>query len=216
MDRFQPIFMRPNVQTSGIIRRIQGFNPFINRRKNRVDLLLAKAKEQHQQGINGDKNAVKEAFCLLERIRLLDPGNHLAEAYYGSATALLGRDATDTQERTEKAKAGLKILDNAVSHEPDNIEIRTLRGYVSFRLPHVYFRRTKTAIEDFEYLVSHFEQNPNLFIDEFYYQLLYDLGVAYKTLSQDQDAETTWKKLLEKTSNPKYRDLISQKTIESN
>ena len=189
------------------------FQPLKRYGKNPSGLLFAKAKELHQQGVNGDQNAVKEAFSLLERIRFFYPGNHLVNAFYGSTIALLGRDAIDTQERTEKAEAGLKILDNAVSCEPDNVEIRILRGYVSFRLPNIYFRRAGTAIEDFEYLVARLEQEPDIFTEEFGCQILYDLGVAYKTLHQDQNAETTWKKLLERTSDPKYRDLISQKTI---
>ncbi len=178
-------------------------------RKNPMDLLFAKAKELHQQGIDGDQNAVIEAFSLLERIRFFSPGNPLVNAFYGSTVALLGRDAIDPQERMEKAQAGLKILDNAVSQDPDNVEIRILRGYVSFKLPNIYFRRTKTAVEDFEYLISRYEQNPDTFTEEFYCQILYDLGTAYKTLHQDQNAETTWNKLLDKTSDPKYRDCLN-------
>ncbi|HBF39918.1 MAG TPA: hypothetical protein DDW50_21735 [Firmicutes bacterium] len=192
------------------------FQPLNQHRKNSIDFLFAKAKELHQLGVDGERNAVKEAFALLERIRRFNPNHPLVNAYYGSTIALLGRDAIDMQERTEKAEAGLKILDHAVSCDPDNVEIRILRGYVSYRLPNMYFRRTKTATEDFEYLVSRFEQDPDIFPDEFYCQILYDLGTSYRALHQEQNAEDTWKKLLERTSDPKYRDLISKKTNTSN
>lgn len=172
--------------------------------------LLIQAIEQHRRGVEGDKEAVQRAYELLERARSLEPENLLAEAYYGSTTALIGRDAIDPMERIKKATGGLKILDKVVSKDPKNIDIRILRAYVSYRLPENFFHRTATAVEDFNYLTIRYELDSGLFSDGFYEQLLYDLGMCYKRLERKREAEETWQKLLSKTKNNKYIDLLRQ------
>jgi len=177
--------------------------------------LFAEAVKLHQYGIAGNKDAVKEAYELLKKIRGMDPNNNLVEAYYGSATALLGRDLVDPMERFKKAVKGLKILDRTVSNDPENTEIRILRAYVSYRLPEMYFHRTATAVEDFSYLVSRYEQDPSVFSEEFYWQILFDLGFANKTLGQNQEAESVWLKLLSITGDTKYKGLLKQHGIKT-
>lgn len=172
--------------------------------------LFEQAVALHKKGVDGDKEAVNQAYDLLKKIMNMVPQNHLVEAYFGSVTALQGRDATDPMERFNKAIKGLKMLDQAVLEEPDNTEIRTLRAYVSYQLPETYFHRTATAIEDFSYMVSQYEADPGVFSPEFYHKILYDLGASYKVLEQNQEAEKTWEKLLSQTPNNKYRRLLRQ------
>ncbi|MGI6605415.1 MAG: tetratricopeptide repeat protein [bacterium] len=177
------------------------------------DDLLAEAIELHNLGVNGDKEAVQKCYELLQQIRETNPDNVLAEAYFGSATSLLGRDAIDPNKRFKLAIQGVKILDQAVSKAPDNIDIRTLRGYVCLRLPELYFHRTATAIEDFTYLVSRYEQDQP-FSTEFYWKILFDLGVAYKQIEQIKEAEATWRKLLSAAPDPKYFTLVAREGME--
>lgn len=176
--------------------------------------LLDEAKSLHERGVAGDKEAVKKAYELLKKLRRLAPQNRLVEAYFGSATALLGRDALDPNERFKKAMKGLKILDESVARASENTEIRTLRGYVSYRLPEMYFHRTATAIEDFAHLVSRYEQDPSVFSTEFYCQLLFDLGSSYKRLGRNQEAESVWYKLLSKTKDAKFLKLLKQEGMD--
>jgi hypothetical protein len=169
---------------------------YIFGRHNRVpDLLLTRVLELHQQGIQGDKDAVKEAFDLLETIRRFYPAHQLVKAYYGSILTLLGRDAVDPIERLEKVRLGLKFLDDAVQTEPDNIEIRITRGYVCSRLPEVFFHRTATGVADFTYIITRYEQDPKIISNSFYKQLLKDLAQAYQTLGREQDAQSIHQKL---------------------
>ncbi|MFZ5634428.1 MAG: tetratricopeptide repeat protein [Bacillota bacterium] len=170
--------------------------------------LFAQAVSLHKLGVEGDKEAVKEAYKLLEKLRELIPQNNLVEAYYGSATSLLGRDAVDPTERFNKAIRGLKILDGSVAREPENIEVRTLRAYVSYRLPEKFFHRTGTAVEDLSYLATRYEHDPGVFSPEFYRQVLFDLGASFKRLGQNREAESTWQKLLSPTRDPKYIELL--------
>ena len=169
--------------------------------------LFAQAVSLHKLGVEGDRDSVKEAFKLLEKLRELAPQNTLVEAYYGSATSLLGRDAVNPTERFNKAIRGLKILDSVVAHEPESVEIRTLRAYVCYRLPENFFHRTGTAVEDLSYLAARYDSDPP-FSHEFYCQVLFDLGAAYKRLSQSREAESTWQKLLSVTRDPKYIELL--------
>ncbi|MCL5057512.1 MAG: tetratricopeptide repeat protein [Actinobacteria bacterium] len=169
--------------------------------------LFTQAVNLHKLGVEGDQDAVKEAHKLLEKLRSLAPKNTLAEAYYGSATSLLGRDAANPTERFNKAIRGLKILDSVVAREPESIEIRTLRAYVCYRLPENFFHRTGTAVEDLSYLAARYEGDPS-FSQDFYCQVLFDLGASYKRLSQDQEAESTWQKLLSSAKDPKYIELL--------
>lgn len=107
------------------------------------------------------------------------------------------------------AKRGLKALDQAIKAEPNNSEIRVLRGNVAFRLPEIYFKRTKTAIEDFQFLIKGYEDKRNNISKEQYSEFLLNLGIAYKTLGDNQNAENIWGKLL-KMNNSKYKKIIEK------
>lgn len=164
----------------------------------------------HELALKGDKGAVKKAYESFKEIHKLDPQDHLAEAYLGSVTTLLGRDAIDPNEKLRFVLQGLKTMDGVVLKEPENIKIRSLRAYVSFNLPEMFFHRTASAIGDFNYLVSCYEQDKNVFSEKFYWQVLFDLGVAYRRLERKSEAKVTWDKLLKITNDPKYKKLISQ------
>ncbi len=60
------------------------------------------ALELHQKGIQGNTEAVKQAYSILKRIRTTVPDNNLVEAYFGSITTLQGRDELDPLERIKK------------------------------------------------------------------------------------------------------------------
>ncbi len=163
----------------------------------------------HQQAINGDKQAAKKAYEILKKVKLKAVNHPLVEAYYGSSSALIARDHPDLMEKMNLAKRGLKALDNAVKADPMNSEIRILRGNVAFRLPEMYFKRTKTAIEDFQFLTKGYEDKKINISKEQYCEYLLKLGNAYKTLGDSQNAEDTWEVLL-KMNNSKYKKLIEQ------
>jgi tetratricopeptide (TPR) repeat protein len=103
----------------------------------------------------------------------------------------------------------MKALDQAIKLEGNNVEIRMLRGNVAYRLPEVYFKRTKTAIEDFQYLIKAFEGNNRDISKEQYYEILLKLGASYKTVGNSQRAEETWNKLLS-LNNSKYKTLVEK------
>lgn len=171
---------------------------------------FTEAVNLHNLGVGGDKEAVEKAHEMFKQICAEDPDNHLAAAYLGSVTALLGRDHPNLNEKFRLATKGLKFLDQAVSKEPQNTEIRILRGHVCFNLPDMYFHRLTTAVEDFEFLISRYRRNKRIFTRDFYIKTIFDLGSAYKQLGRDEEAEAVWKKILLLTNDPKYLNLLRQ------
>ncbi|WP_139489877.1 hypothetical protein [Brevibacillus dissolubilis] len=175
--------------------------------------MFEEVKQWHQKGIEGDKEAVKQASSLMAKIRLKVFNNTLVDAYHGSIQALQARDLISPMDRLDKANKGLKALDRAVAKEPDNQEIRFLRGNVAFNLPEMYFHRNKTAVEDFEFLIALYEKDSKAFAKETYWKLLYKLGAAYKNLEKETEAKAAWQKLLSKTTDTGYRKLLQDEGI---
>lgn len=180
---------------------------------NSWEPLFEEAKELHQKAVDGDEKAVKEVFKQLKEIRKKAPSNNLVEAYYGSTIALLGRDASDTMDRFRLVRKGMKILDSAVQKEPNNTEIRILRGYVSYNIPEMYFQRTSTAIEDFEFLISQYEKDSSIFSENMFWKLLYDLGVSYKRVEKPDNSKRTFVKLLKQEPSQEYKELVEHEGI---
>ncbi|TFB21362.1 hypothetical protein E3U55_08585 [Filobacillus milosensis] len=170
--------------------------------------MFGEAKKLHEKAVNGDEKAVKKVFKLLKEVKKKVPSNNLVEAYYGSVIALLGRDASDTMDRFRLVRKGMKILDEIVEKEPENIEIRMLRGYVSYNIPEMYFQRTSTAAEDFNYLIEQRENDSSIFSEKMYWQILYDLGVSYKRLDNHQEASKIFGKLLRLDPDDEFKALI--------
>lgn len=163
----------------------------------------------HQQGVSGDKRSVQEASRLLAQLNTLVPGNNLVLAYYGSSLCLLGRDLEDPVERSASVIRGLKFLDQAVVTEPDNFEIRIMRGNIGINLPEMYFHRNHTAVEDFKYLIGCYERYPDLVPTELYFQFLYSLSIAYGNLGEKEASETFLKRLCHESHDPKYKALLA-------
>ena len=181
---------------------------------NSYPKLLDQAILFYLQGVKGDEEAVNKAYKLLNEIRTKVPQNNLVNAYYGSVITLIGRDAVDPMKRFEKTLKGLKILDRAVDKEPENIQIRTLRANVCSKLPEIYFHRTTTAIEDYNYLLTCYEKDSTILPAASYYQFLYELGVAYQNIEQKDNAEACWEKLRTQTKGTAYHDFFFLKRDE--
>lgn len=164
----------------------------------------------YKKGLEGDSDAVKKSYEILNDLNSTYPDNTLTQAYFGCLTTLLGRDELDPNKRFTWVMKGLKDLDKAVAKEPNNVEIRNLRGHVCLRLPEIYFHRTSTAVEDFTHLVSRYEKDNSIMSEEMYYEILFDLGTAYKGINKVLEAQKIWDKLLDATKDPKYVNWVKR------
>ncbi|MCY7486848.1 hypothetical protein [Paenibacillus alvei] len=137
------------------------------------------AKKLLQDGVEGDKKAAKRANEKLVKLRETQPHNALIEAYYGSSLALLSRDAVNLVEKEEKALESLEALNQAVIWDPNEKEIRFLRGSVCLHLPESYFYCSKIAIEDFTFLLDRYQQGSNYLTQKQVREVLRKLSKAY-------------------------------------
>lgn len=174
----------------------------------RKESLLIEAIRLHEVAVAGDKAAVEKAYEILEQLRSIDPHDPLVQAFYGSIITLFARDMIDPRERVSKGLQGHRILTQAVEKDPHNLWARILRAFVSYRLPEDFFHRTHIAVEDFDYLVSRYQEDPAVFTPQFYSEILYHLGCAHRTLDEPEKANAVWSKLWRETTEPRYRDLL--------
>lgn len=170
--------------------------------------LVAKGVSLHDKARRGDAHATREAYEVFKLAHQLDPDDATICAYYGSALALLGRDAVDPNLKVQNALKGLKLLDRAAQDDPDNITVRTLRAYVNYRVPEHFFNRTSVAVEDFSYLAKRYEEDSSLLSRSSYWEILYHLGKAYQTLQETDQARATWQKLIAVKPSLRYLRLL--------
>ena len=150
---------------------------------------LQTAIRLHSEGVNGNKSAVLKAFDLFKSLYEKEPNNTEIAAYYGSATALMGRDETNLTKRMKYALSGLKLLDSVVEQSPNSSLVRFLRGNVCYRLPEMYFHRTDTAIEDFKFLVDLYEKDHSILTKSEYETVLNNLIKACATLNKTEESK---------------------------
>lgn len=170
--------------------------------------LLAKGVSLHDKARRGDGHATREAVELFKVAHQLDPDDPTVCAYYGSALALIGRDAVDPNLKVQYALKGLKFLDRAAQAAPDNVAVRTLRAYVNYRVPEHFFNRTSIAVQDFTYLAERYEKEPGLLSRGSYWEILYHLGKAHQTLEEHEQAKAVWQKLIAANPSRKYLRLL--------
>jgi lipopolysaccharide biosynthesis regulator YciM len=153
------------------------------------------AKMLHNKGVDGDKKAVKIANEELLKLRETEPDNALIEAYYGSSLALLARDAVKPLEKADKAQEGLDALNRAVTLDPNQKEIRLLRANVCLRLPESFFQCSKTAIEDFSFLLDRNQESSSYLTQTQVSEILRNLSTAYQNAGKPDEANMVLQRL---------------------
>ena len=188
---------------------------------------LQTAISLHSEGVNGNKSAVLKAFDLFKSLYEMEPNNTEIAAYYGSATALMGRDEANLTKRMKYALSGLKLLDSVVEQSPNSYLVRFLRGNVCYRLPEMYFHRTDTAIKDFKFLINLYEEDNSILTKSEYETILNNLIKACATLNKTEESKhykEKFKALLQTsngnnashaidTNNTNQEDQIQQESI---
>lgn len=162
------------------------------------------AKKLLQDGVDGDKKAAKRAHETLLSLREAQPHHALIEAYYGSSLALLSRDAVKLVEKEEKALESLEVLNQAVEMDPNEKEIRFVRGSVCLHLPESYFYSSRIAIEDFTFLLDRYQQDSNYLSQKQVRGVLRKLSKAYQNSGNPAKANEVSQRLA--SMYPKKKD----------
>ncbi len=165
----------------------------------------------YDQALAGSLEATRQAVDFFEEALEQDPNNEMLQALYYDCTSLVGRYSQDSFKMFGSAINGVKSFDSLLAEHPNDIELRFLRAYHSFRLPEAFFKRNASAIADFEYLLECYEKDPSLFPVESYWQLLLDLGVAYERLDRNEEAWRSWEKLIAQNPEPRYLEIVKKR-----
>ena len=108
---------------------------------------LAEAIELHDAARDGDEEAVDPAIKMLTVLNRADPENVEVIAYLGSSYALVAGYGTGWFARWHNGRKGLKLLDQALEHAPENFTVRMVRARVYEAMP-TFLGYADDAIEE--------------------------------------------------------------------
>lgn len=163
----------------------------------------------HGLAVAGSKPAAKAALDLWQKAFETDPRDAVAQAYLGSCLALVGRDSGDPQKFFGHTIKGLIMINRAVEQDCNNLRLRVLRAYLKHSLPSSFLQQTGGAVEDFHFLKMCYELDSTVFSEEFYHQVIYNLGAALLKAGETQKAIKVWEQLLQVSSDPRYKHLLN-------
>lgn len=114
---------------------------------------LCAARQSYYAAVAGNPAAARQATAAFEaRLREV-PGEPLSRAYLGSLRMLEGARTWVLPRKLALVQEGLRLLDEAVTAQPGNAEIRFLRAASAYHLPPLFGRRAQVE-EDFAWLTE--------------------------------------------------------------
>jgi len=142
------------------------------------NILLNLGRYYHDIGGNqDDKEAVNKAEEHLLQLIHIDSSQGLALVYYGSVLTMKARYAFSPWNKLKYVKKGIYWMDKAVFLEPDNPEVRLIRGINFISLP-AMFNCFSVGLEDFKYIDQLLRiQSLNL-TESFWLPYYYNFGLA--------------------------------------
>jgi len=154
------------------------------------ELLLKLGKHYHDLGGTlQDGRAVKKADNYLSMLLDLEPGNAVALVYHGSVCTMKARHAFFPWSKMKHMKAGFTEMDKAAWLEPDNPEVRLIRGINSTMVPG-RFGRLATALGDFKH-IEELDRKGDLGMSKrFWLPFYYYYGVALAKNNQTGKARS--------------------------
>lgn len=82
--------------------------------------------------------------------------------YIGALTALKGKHAFMPYQKLQYVQKGLRIMDEGIAIDPDNLESRFIRGSTCYFLPFL-FRRKEQAQNDFDFIITRLDEKAVLY-----------------------------------------------------
>ena len=165
----------------------------------------------YQKALHGETTDVKKAIEHFSNLEIEFPNDPLIKAYSIDCNSLLGRNSINTYEMFSAGIKAMKALDSLVNEHPNQMKIKKIRAYQSFRLPETFFRKTASAIKDFEELIGQYEKDQKIFTSEEYMEMLFSLGEGYERLGMNDEASSVWNKLLQKNPSKEMKDQINER-----
>jgi hypothetical protein len=113
--------------------------------------LFALADFCHDEGVDGDKQAVPRAEAYLRILLESEPKHSRALALLGSVYTLKGRDAFWPTTQIRLVKEGNTYMDRAVTLAPEDVPTRVIRALNNAHMPD-FLGRTQVVREDLDWL----------------------------------------------------------------
>lgn len=130
---------------------------------------IADIRKLYSSVVNTESNAKEFASKLAD---ITKENNKTLVAYKGASIVALSRYKKETSERSKNFKEGAKMVEFAVTSEPDNIEIRLIRLSIQEKTPKI-LKYNGNMKEDKTFLLEHYKESSSalkLYIKNFILQ----------------------------------------------
>jgi len=179
----------------------------VKAKKAKVDIDLENELKKFNAYMN--KNQMDSAEICLNQIKnaeIIAPEVYKAWLYYYEKLVGLGYDEQiyDNQNfRSEKALEMMKVLDQAITHFPQSVEFRMLRGMIGIDMP-FFLKRLDQGISDLEYIIDHSTNDSIIDEAKFYLGRAYQRkGMGYWThIIAKNDTNQIAERILSEMSKP--------------
>ncbi len=120
---------------------------------------IADIRKMYADVLISESNAKEFASKLAD---IENEDNKTLVAYKGASIVIMSRYKKEISEKSKKFKTGAKMIEFAVTSEPNNIEIRLIRLSIQEKAPKIV-NYNKNKKEDKDFLLNHYkEQSGNL------------------------------------------------------
>lgn len=113
-----------------------------------------------------DKSQIQPAIDLFERIIENEDFHARALAYLGALYTIKAKHRFFPFDKLKWAKEGLSLLDDALFHAPDDIEVLFVHGTICHQLPGL-FKRQDDAQRDFNKIIELLPSNVHRYDEQF-------------------------------------------------
>lgn len=120
---------------------------------------ITEIRKLYASVVNTESNAKEFASKLAD---ITKDDNKTLFAYKGASIVILSRYKKEIPEKSKKFKEGAKMIEFAVTSEPNNIEVRMIRLSIQEKAPKIV-NYNKNKKQDINFLLDHYkEQSGNL------------------------------------------------------
>lgn len=116
---------------------------------------IADIRKLYSSVVNTESNAKEFASKLAD---ITKENNKTLVAYKGASIVALSRYKKEISERSKNFKEGAKMVEFAVTSEPDNIEIRLIRLSIQEKTPKI-LKYNGNMKEDKNFLLDHYKES---------------------------------------------------------
>jgi tetratricopeptide (TPR) repeat protein len=145
---------------------------------------------------HGESGDLEQATAVIEKAIEEYPDSAVAYAYLGLYRGMQAGQADDFMEAGRLSPESLKMLDKAVTLDPDNTRARLYRGLMGVKVPE-FMGRLDGAITDLEFVIEAYNQSPQTVPTALAVSAYNFLGEGYLNKGDEDKARHSWEKVVE-------------------